>query len=210
MTHLDKLISQRRSIRKFKPYAPPEDWIKKMITAGGKAPSPSNRQPVRFFRIASSEIRKRLYLALQEGREFLLAEISGMEREKRLKNWINTYYRYSEFMFDAPVLFAVGTSLKHLTFFERIKSTGIRQKEFSVQRDMDISVGLSLMGYILKGEDLGLGSCILTAPLIFIEEPEKILSLEQILIRCFLTTGYADEEPAYIQRKNIDEIYKEI
>jgi hypothetical protein len=36
--------------------------------------------------------------------------------------------------------------------------------------DLDISIGLSLMAFVLKGESIGLGSCILTAPLVFIED----------------------------------------
>jgi nitroreductase len=62
----------------------------------------------------------------------------------------------------------------------------------------------------LKGEELGLGSCILTAPLLFIQEPERILGLKGIEIKCFVTTGYPDEEPAYIKRKDITEIYRDI
>ena len=37
---------------------------------------------------------------------------------------------------------------------------------------VDIAVGLALKGYLLKGEELGLGSCILTAPLIFIQDKD--------------------------------------
>jgi nitroreductase len=113
-------------------------------------------------------------------------------------------------MFDAPALFAVGTPTTVLGLAERLPGPASAMNLHGRHRDLDISVGLSLMGYLLKGEELGLGSCILTAPLVFIEEPEKLLSLEKIDIRCFITTGYPDEEPTFIRRKEFAEIYREV
>jgi nitroreductase len=210
MTPLDKLIDGRRSIRKYKEVPPPEDWIKMMIMAAMKAPSPSNSQPVRFIQLRSSEIKIRLHEAMQDGRVRLLRVISESGGSKRLKNFVNSYYRFSEFMFHAPVLFAVGTTLKFLNLAERLGRASMREQGYKKHRDLDISVGLALKGYLLKGEELGLGSCILTAPLIFIEEPEKILPVEGVEIKCFVTTGYPDEEPSYITRRDMTEIYREI
>ena len=126
---------------------------------------------------------------------------------KRLKNWVNAYRRFSEFMFDAPVLLAVATTMTFLNLAERLFRAGAIGQVHKKHRDVDISVGLALKGYLLKGEELGLGSCILTAPLLFIQEPERILRLKGIEIKCFVATGYPDEEPAYIKRKDITDIY---
>jgi len=183
-----------------------------MILAAMKAPSPSNSQPVRFIRLRSPESRDDLHQAMEHGRNQLLQGITDTGGSKRLRNWMNAYYRYSEFMFDAPVLFAVGTASTFLSFAERLFRFHLREQKQNNNHRMalDISVGLSLKGYLLKGEELGLGSCILTAPLIFIEKPENILSLDRIEIRCFITTGYPDEEPPYLKRKDINEIYREV
>jgi nitroreductase len=210
MTPLDKLINGRRSIRTYKQAPPPEEWIEKMILAAMKAPSPSNSQPVRFIRLRSPKCKIHLHQAMGNGRERLLRAIADTGSSKRLRNLVNAYYRYSEFMFHVPVLFAVGTSLKSLSLAERLKSAGVREQTHKKHRDLDIAVGLALKGYLLKGAEFGLGSCILTAPLIFIEEPEKILSLDKMEIKCFITTGYPDETPSYLQRKDITEIYREI
>ena len=126
------------------------------------------------------------------------------------ENWVNTYSRFSEFMFDAPVLFAVGTTMTFLNLAKRLSQAGAMEQGHKRHRDIDIAVGLALNGYLLKGEELGLGSCILTAPLIFIREPEGILGLKGMEIKCFVATGYPDEEPAYIKRKDISEIYRKI
>jgi nitroreductase len=210
MTPLDTLINGRRSIRRYKQYLPPEEWIKEMILAAMRAPSPTNSQPVRFIRILSPEVKDHLHQAMVRGRERLLEAVQENSSSKRLKNWVNAYSRFSEFMFTAPVLFAVGTTLTFVSLSERLFRAGMMEQGHKKHRDVDIAVGLALKGYLLKGEELGLGSCILTAPLIFIEEPEKILSLEKIEIKCFVTTGYPDEEPDYIKRKEFSEIYREV
>jgi nitroreductase len=127
-----------------------------------------------------------------------------------LRNWINAYSRFSEFMLDAPVLFAVGTTMTFLNLAERLFRAGEMEQAHKKHRDIDIAVGLALKGYLLKGEELGLGSCILTAPLMFIKEPEEILGLKGMEIKCFVTTGYPDEEPVYIKRRDFKDIYREI
>ena len=209
-TPLDTLINGRRSIRTYKQNLPPEEWIKEMILAAMRAPSPTNSQPVRFIRILSPEVKDHLHQAMLRGRERLLEAVKENSSSKRLKNWVNAYSRFSEFMFTAPVLFAVGTTLTFVSLSERLFRAGMMEQGHKKHRDVDIAVGLALKGYLLKGEELGLGSCILTAPLIFIEEPEKILSLEKIEVKCFVTTGYPDEEPDYIKRKEFSEIYREV
>jgi len=181
-----------------------------MILAAMRAPSPSNSQPVRFIRILSPELKDRLLQAMREGEERLLEAVKNASSSKRLRNWVTAYSRFSEFMFEAPVLFAVGTTMTFLNLSERLFRAGAIEQGHKRHRDIDIAVGLALKGYLLKGEEFGLGSCILTAPLIFIREPESILGLKEIEIKCFVATGYPDEEPAHIKRKDITEIYREI
>lgn len=210
MTPLDKLINQRRSIRKYKAECPPEEWVRRMILAAMRAPSPSNSQPVRFIRILSPELKDCLLQAMHTGEQRFMEAVKNASSSKRLRNWISAYRRFSEFMFDAPILFAVCTTMTFLNLAERLSRAGAMEQGHKRQRDIDIAVGLALNGYLLKGQELGLGSCILTAPLLFIQEPEGILGLQGMEIKCFVATGYPDEEPAYIKRKDITEIYREV
>jgi nitroreductase len=113
-------------------------------------------------------------------------------------------------MLAAPVLFAAGTTMTFINLSERLFRAGALDQGHRKYRDIDIAVGLALKGYLLKGQELGLGSCILTAPLIFVREPEEILGMKGIEIKCFVTTGYPDEEPANIRRKDFTEIYREV
>lgn len=207
---LEDLITKRRSIRKYKPDNPPEEWINSMLYCALMAPSPSNSQPVRFFRISSKSKRDTLYEALNSGRQKFLRDIESKNEAKRLRNWINTYYRFSEFMFKAPSLFAVGTITSYKSFSKRMFEEGIIGHDRREETSLDITVGLALKGFILRGEELGLGSCILTGPLVFIPNIEEILGINDALIKCFITVGFPDEKPDMPPRKSISEILSEI
>lgn len=185
-------------------------WIEMMVDWATRAPSPMNSQPVRFIRINSSHIKDRLHQAMSEGAQTFLHSLEINNGPKRMRNWINSYRRFSEFMFRAPILFAVGTVVPVNGFSEKLHHAGIIDTDVRGETDVDISVGLALKGFILKGQELGLGTCILTAPLIFIKETETILGTSDIRIKCFVTVGHPDEEPPFLQKEGVNHVYCEI
>lgn len=205
---LDGLINRRRSIRRYKPAMPPEEWIRNMIHCALQAPSPSNTQPVRFVKIHSGKIRDRLRESMAAGRRHLLEALEKKGGRKKVKNLINTYYRFSEFMFRAPVFFAVGTIRSTTGFSQKLFEAGLLESYDT--GGLDIALGLALKGFILKGEALGLGSCILTAPLVFMSEPDHMLGVNDLAVRCFITVGFPDETPPAVKRKSVSEIYMQV
>ncbi|MBW2741759.1 MAG: nitroreductase family protein [Deltaproteobacteria bacterium] len=207
---LEDIINKRRSIRKYKPDMPPEEWINSMLRCALMAPSPSNSQPVRFIKISSAGKREKLFQALVSGKQEFLRAIQSKNEAKKLKGWINTYYRYSEFMFKSSILFAVGTIASYAGFSKKLLEEGILTHNKREDASIDITVGLALKGFILKGEELGLGTCILTGPLVFIPNVEEILGINDVRIKCFITAGFPDEKPGMPPRKSISEILSEI
>ncbi len=197
---VDQLIFQRRSIRRYKSDALPEAWVQAMLACAHQAPSPSNSQPVRYVRICSQLCREDLRQALAAGHVRLLAAHRAAGAPARLRNWINAYRRYSEFMFAAPVLLAVGVDTAIKGFASRLGEAGVLVEQGHWQAEMDITVGLALQGLLLKAQALGVGSCILTAPLIFIRDVEEVLGLEHLAVKCFITLGLADEAPKASER----------
>jgi nitroreductase len=210
MISFDQLIAGRRSIRRYKTIIPSEDQVMQMIACAAMAPSPSNSRPVRFIRILSGTVNTALQESLEAGYHKILGSIEGEKNKKRLRNRIHVYKRYSDFIFTAPVLMAVGVVDDYSGFSKILNQAGILEKDFRAFIDLDISVGLALKGFILKAETLGIGTCIVSAPLVFIENIEAILGLTGISIRCLLTLGYPDEIPSHIERKNAKEIYQVI
>ncbi len=208
MKSLDEVISGRRSIRKYKAEVPPEEWIEMMIHCATFSPSPSNTQPVRFLKIGSEKIKEALYDSLVSGRDSFLKALEESGGQKRMKNWINSYFRFSEFMFKAPLVFAVGTLKSTTGFSRKMFEAGLLEKYD--RKDLDITLGLALKGFILKGEELGLGSCLLTAPLVFMSNVEETLGTEDLDIRSLISVGFPDETPGPIKRKSVEEVYGEV
>ncbi len=207
---LEEIIRKRRSIRKYKDVLPPEECIEKILWCALWSPSPSNIQPVRYIRIESDNIRERLYQHMCDGKERLLKgwEVSGSS--KRLRNWIDVYYtRYSQFMFDAPVIFAVGLVNPRDGFYMALKEAGI-ENSYDQSHAFHISLGLSLSHFILEAEELGLATCILTTPLIFLGDLNKVLGVKDIDIRCFVTLGFPAESPEAPKRLSVSDIYLKV
>jgi nitroreductase len=205
---LERLIFQRRSIRRYKHDPVPEAWIQAMLACAHQAPSPSNSQPVRFVRVQSPVCRRKLRQALEAGHGRLLADHQAAAAPSRLRNWINAYHRYCAFMDTAPVLLAVGVDGEVKGFAWRLHQAGLMAQDRWSESGMDITVGLALHGLMLKAQSLGVGSCILTAPLIFIPDVERLLGVENLAIKCFVTLGLADEVPAAPERLPLREVIR--
>jgi nitroreductase len=210
MPSLDELLTERRSIRKYKAIPLPEAWIEQMLHLAAMAPSSGNSQPVRFVGINSPEKKSALREALAKGKQRLLQEAATSNKPKKLRNWINAYYRFSDFMFDVPLLLADGTVTALTGFSGTLTEAGLAVQDRRLKTDADIAVGLSLQGLLLKAQELGLGSCILTAPLIFVSDAEEILGLTDMEIKCFLTLGFPDEKPTAPKKKGLADIYNNI
>lgn len=199
---LNTVIGKRRSIRQYKPESPPEKWLEDMLDCARQAPSPSNRQPVQIARINSNNRCKDLQEALANGRNTLLDNCPN----KKLRNRINFYFRYSEFMFSAPWLFLLGTRDNIPGFEESLRLT--HHKNLQKTAD-DISLGIFLGNLLNKATELGLGTCVLTAPFSFVSHPAELLGLNDIQPKCFLTAGFSAEKPEMPTRKPIEEILEQ-
>ncbi len=207
---LDRLLEGRRSVRKYRQETVPEEWLDDMIRCALHAPSPSNSQPVRFVLFKSAESRRRLQESMEAAKEKYLAETVGNSGFKRLRNRINYYYRHCAFMFEAPVLLAAGTAAEYSGFASQLVKAGLIGDGPKEETDLNISIGLALKGAILKACALGLGTCILTAPLSFVSDFGAIFPRNEVDIKCFLTAGFPAETPHRPERKTVGEIYRVI
>lgn len=207
---VEKVIRRRRSIRRYKTDMPQQGWIEAAVSCAALAPSPSNTQPVRFVRISSEEKRQKLQRAMLDRRRQLLEDLEAIGGQKKTRNLINAYFRYSEFMFTAPVLIGAGTVTGIESFSSKLYEARVLTENNRGETDLDISLGLSLLSMVLKCESIGLGTCILTAPLAFLTDVEKTLGLEGMRIKCFVTVGFPDETPSPVEKKSFSEIYSEI
>lgn len=207
---LTELVHKRRSVRNYLPDPPPLPWLKEVVDCGRAAPSPSNSQPVRVRHVASDMARRQLQTALAHGRTGLLGALSAAGGPKRIRNYIRVYYRYSEFMFTAPWLLLVGTTRTTPGFSDHLAQAGLVRSAGKTDRDTDISVGLFVSAMLLKATQLGLGSCVLTAPLVFLESENHLDAFNNIVPKCFVTLGYSATTPPRTQRRPLTTIMETI
>lgn len=211
----DSILSNRRSIRRYKEQTPSSEDLNKMICSALLSPAPSQQHPIKFIRIKSQEIRENLELNMRQGYEQLIQEIKKIKEAKKLINWVNFYWRHVAFMFHAPILLLVASDQDSLSkgFLYKLKEFHIHRDEEGEKHNIDLSAGLALENFLLKGSQLGLGTCLLTAPFAFLSRKnvKTILSIDESLsLNCFITVGFADEIPQPKMQKNESEYYREI
>ncbi len=205
---LSDLLKNRSSIRRYKDEKLSDDIVKSLVESSITAPSPSNSQPVRYFHLFGDDIKKDLRDDMDEGYLRLLKEAESVAKPKKARNLIRYYWRFSSFMFDSPNLFCVGT-VGVSDSIEKLKKSGIEIHPKPTS-DIDISVGLSLMSFIIKAESIGVSTCILTAPFLFINKWENRPEFDGITLKSFITCGYPDESPEKTPRKPFNEIFRKL
>lgn len=174
------------------------------------APSPSNSQPVRFVQIESQNARQELKDKMEQGYQSLIEKTATCKKPGKIKNVINYYWRHSIFMFDAPVLIGVGGEQTASGFSSRLEKENLLNDQSIDQAGIDITTGFALAAYILKGEDLGLGSCILTAPLFFLDAPFFICPDKAWNVSCFIATGIPANRPEPVKKNKINEVFSRV
>lgn len=188
---LDELILSRRSIRKYANISVDERDIEQVVLSALNTAMPSSKKIVRIIRIKSEKVKQQLCDEFEVGYSKLINEAKKHEQFKKTRNLINAYYRFSRTLFDAPEIFMFGY-VSNINFSEKLKNKKIIKDSFD-DSSVDLTIGLSLQNFMLKSVELKLSTCIMTAPLVFIDNIESIIGVKDIHIKSFITLGYSDE-----------------
>lgn len=187
---LTELIQKRRSIRHYKDQKIEESLIHEVISVGLWAPFPSGQCPVRILWLKSPDYLRNLRQIVEEKKDILIEKALQQEGGKKVRNRLNFYWRHCEFLFNAPTVLLIG--------YQKVSKNGSQDN-----RSEHLSVGLFLQNMLLRAEELGLASCVLSSPFLFISELPLIKDIEPMV---FLTLGYGDEIPQTKEIGSIDEI----
>lgn len=187
MLTLPEAISQRRSIRKFKPDDVPETIIDQMLEAARQAPSASNRQPWRFQIIRDPALKQTLFDEATFGSKHIL---------------------------EAPVIIVCGSEL--LTFVKGHKLAPPGSEYFGAESDdwdelkKFIPDGhqntfIAVEHMVLMATALGVGTCWVQR--IKYGSVGRILGWPRHVAVCtLLLVGYSDDSPAPQSRLPMEEI----
>ena len=175
---LDKTISERRSIRKFKTDSVKKELIETILDAGIKAPSAKNLQQWRFH-VFQGEAKDKFT-------KYCLDEFDKIAKGED----VHPYARYSfQIMDAAPVTILVYSN--HIM-------------PHPARPDIQ-SVSAAIQNILLKAHDLGLGSLWICDILYIDKAVNQYLKTDMPLLAA-ISIGYADESPKSRPRKTIEEV----
>lgn len=175
---LDKTISERRSIRRFKTDSIKKELIDAILDAGNKAPSAKNLQHWRF------------HVFQGEAKEKFTKYCLDVFDKKAKSEDIHPYARYSfQIMIDAPVTILIysGHIMPH-----------------PARPDIQ-SISAAIQNMLLKAYDLGLGSLWICDILYVDEEVNHYINTDMQLLAA-VSFGYADESPKSRVKKPVEDI----
>ncbi len=206
---LEKLVKERRTIRKWKNQAISDDLIKKAIEVGTWAPNGGNFQGWRFVAVKNRGVIVKIADAVQS----VANKIASWPEAANWKEDMERYRTNASFFRNAPVCIAVFVSqyvsaldkpllareshdpeAKEILSFRRSAPTAIQ------------SAAAAVTTMLLAFHQMGLGAAWLGAPLLAKREIESILKVSKDLnLVCLVALGYPDES-SQKDRRPVDQV----
>jgi len=169
-------VEGRGSVRQYLPEPVPRDDARRMVALATRAASAGNKQMWRFVAVEDAAVRRRLADAVTAE----LDEMAAWPETASLQHQVRAIRGYSTFFVDAPLVFAVAALPYHSRVDDLLDARGVGQVEHDrLRQRADLqSVGGAIQLLITAAHALGYGACWMTAPVIAVEEIERILGIE--------------------------------
>lgn len=195
-----KVIKERRSTRKYLDKDIEEDVLMQIVDAGRFAPSNTNRQGWRFLIIKNQELKDNLHKAVNDKVNELLENMKSMVKFRAIR----AYTKYFTFFNNAPVLI-IALYKKPSVVAELLMKDTKRVEMISGEL---ISLSMACQNMQLMAHSLGVGTCILTGPLVAYDKLKELLKLDgPFEIGLLIAAGYPSEEPSFTpKRKDVERI----
>ena len=199
-----ELMRKRRSIRKFKPDAVPDEYIEKMIEAARWAPSGANGQPWEFVIIRDQETKNKMAELYRQIRpEHYYIEQTRVEdlRHNVLRKPPTDLPAFK----DAPVLIVVCGDRR--AFQGSILAGVYLGSGGGIDGTYQKSIANAIFSLHLAAAALGLGSQWATVTTEYEQLLKPLLGIPPILhIHTIVPVGYPAHEPKPSYRRTAEEI----
>lgn len=203
-----RIITERRSIRRFTEQHVTEEDIRELIDCARYAPSDTNSQTWKFTAVLNRNlIREIEQLTWDElHKRVAEAEDKGLKREAKLL--VKSFGPYATAFADAPALIVCLATPYTSKFREKIFDP-IQFVSESVWEEEGIkSSCLASQNLMLAAHAMGLATCPMTGPVLLSQE--RLRELLQIPAECqinmVIALGHPQEQPGKLPRKEVDEI----
>jgi coenzyme F420-0:L-glutamate ligase / coenzyme F420-1:gamma-L-glutamate ligase len=192
-----ELLKSRRSIRRFAPRAVSREQIDRLVEAARWAPSNHNRQPWRFLIL---EQPPQIQALARNVGQCLAAKVSILPTVASA--YAAELVHYATFFAQAPVLI--------LALHKRPVSVSAPLLEGLANPALvsgePLSVAMAVQNLLLAAHALGLGTCVMTGPLLVPEAlAGAVLLPPGFELTCLVAVGYPDESPNPPRRKSLEQ-----
>jgi nitroreductase len=209
LQELERLIKERRTIRKWKRQDVSDDLIRRAIEVATWAPNGGNFQSWRFIAVKNREVIVSMANAVQS----VADKIVSWPESLQWKGDMERFRANASFFRNAPVCIGVFVG-QYISALDR----PIMVRESYDQEAREIlasrrsaptaiqSAAAAAMALVLVLHQMGLGAAWLGAPLMAKKEIEEILKVSgDLSLVCLVAVGYPDESPRK-DRKPVDEV----
>ncbi len=192
------LARGRRSIRQFAPRPVGRDNIERVLEAARWAPSNHNRQGWRFLVLEDLAFLQRIAAEVREG------------LNERLRVLPDAARPYAAGLVEHGLVFS-GAPVLILALHQqpvRVSAAVLAgTANASLISGEPLSAAMAVQNLLLAAHALGLGTCVLTAPLLTRERLAGVVPLPPGFdLTCFVALGYPVESPDPPRRKSLEVI----
>jgi nitroreductase len=201
------LLRARRSVRRFRPEAPPREEIVRLLEAAVLAPSASNKQPWRFLVVESRERIERMAAAVRDATARIASHIPEASQAA-----FRAYGDYFTRFEAAPVV--VVPIYRGLSVLSNLTDDALDARDRAAIARMEdqsglIGTSLALENLLLMAHAMGLGASGMTGPLVAEPALRAILEVPDGWgIVALVPVGRPAEEPTPTDRKAVDKIVR--
>jgi nitroreductase len=195
-----KLMRARRSVRRFRPEAPPRELLERLVEAAITAPSASNKQPWRFLIVTGAAERAELAGVVREA-VARLAEHVPAESEASFRAYGDYFTRFE----SAPVV--IVPLFRGAPLLSSLMGPGLLERDRAqlaqLERDSGlIGAALALENLLLMAQEVGLGASAMTGPLVAADRLAAVLGVPAGWgIVALVPVGFPAETPEPTDRK---------
>jgi nitroreductase len=193
-----ELMKARRSVRRFLDRPVSHETIEKLVEAARWAPSNHNRQGWKFLVF---EDRERIRELARQARKRLAEKLSGAS--PLLSQHAHETVQHATLFEGAPCVMLVMH--KRPTAVSGEATAGLESPD--LVSGEPLSAAMAVQNMLLAASALGLGACVMTAPLLAGEVFEAIPDLPAGLVpTCLVAVGYPADSPPAPRRKRLEQI----
>lgn len=197
-----QLLTQRRSVRRFRPDPVPRELLERLLQAATAAPSATNRQPWRFAVLTGPEPRARLAAAVRDR----VAEIKAIIARGHHKDDFGSYGDFFHEPLEAAAAIIVPSFRTHPDLIAQfIASGGVDPTPYDTSAAMQselCSTAAACMSLLVQAEAEGLGATWMAGPMVARAEVEAMLGIRApFRMLGAIALGWPDEAPTPKPRK---------